>query len=95
MADYFYMVDISATEETASNPKFVDRLLVQLRCCEHQKSGLPETEREDSACELAVRRYNLETAVIGYRRANRYDGAVPSSLGNPFTEPCGCYSWRL
>jgi len=95
MADYLYMVDLSANEETARNPKFVDRLLVQLSCDDHQKSGLPEADREASACELAVSRYNPETTVIGYRRAKRYDGVLPSSLVHPFIEPCGCNVWRL
>jgi hypothetical protein len=30
MADNLYVIDLSASEETASNPKYVDRLLVQL-----------------------------------------------------------------
>ena len=74
MADYLYMVDLSATEETASSPKYVDRLLVQLICDEHKKSSLPETDREASACELALSRYDPETTLIQYRRAKRYDG---------------------
>jgi len=95
MADYLYMVDLSANEETARNPKFVDRLLVQLRCDDHQKSGLPEADREASACELAVSRYDPENTLFGSRRAKRYDGVLPSSLGHPFIEPCGCNVWRL
>jgi hypothetical protein len=54
MADYFYMVDLSANEETARNPKFVDRLLVQLRCDDHKKSSLAAADRETLACELTV-----------------------------------------
>jgi hypothetical protein len=95
MADYLYMVDLSASEETASNPKYVDRLLVQLICDEHKKSSLPETDREASACELALSRYDPETTLIQYRRAKRYDGTLPSSLGYPYIEPCGCKVWRL
>jgi hypothetical protein len=95
MADYLYMVDLSANEETASNPKFVDRLLVQLMCDDHKKSSLPEADREATACELAVSRYNPETTLIRFRRAKRYDGTLPSTLGHPFIEPCGCKVWRL
>ena len=95
MADNLYVVDLSASEETASNPKYVDRLLVQLVCDDHKKSRLPEADREASACELAVSRYDPENTLFGYRRAKRYDGALPSGLGHPFIEPCGCNVWRL
>jgi hypothetical protein len=95
MADYLYMVDLSASEETASNPKYVDRLLVQLKCDDHKKSSLPEADREASACELAVSRYDPENTLFGYRRAKRYDGTLPSALGHPFIESCGCTVWRL
>jgi hypothetical protein len=95
MADNLYVVDLSASEETASNPKYVDRLLVQLVCDDHKKSRLPEADREASACELAVSRYDPENTLVGYRRAKRYDGALPSGLGHPFIESCGCNVWRL
>ena len=95
MADYLYMVDLSASEETASNPKYIDRLLVPLKCDDHKKSSLPEAEREASECELAVSRYDPENTLFGYRLAKRYDGALPSGLGHPFIEPCGCKVWRL
>ena len=68
MADYLYIVDLSANEETASNPKYVDRLLVQLKCDDHKKSSLPEADREASARELAVSRYDPENTLFGYRR---------------------------
>jgi hypothetical protein len=77
MADYLYMVDLSGDEETASNPEYVDRLLVQLKCDDHKKSRLPEADREASACELAVSRYDPENTLFGYRRAKRYDGTLP------------------
>jgi hypothetical protein len=40
MADYLYLVDLSASAETASNPKYVDRLLVQLMC-DHNRGETP------------------------------------------------------
>src|SRR5260221_9482899 len=89
MADYLYMVDLSASEETASNPKYVDRLLVQLKCDDHKKSSLPEADREASACELAVSRYDPENTLFGYRRAKRYNGNFPPALGPPFFESFG------
>jgi hypothetical protein len=95
MADYLYIVDLSASEETASNPKRVDRLLVQLACDEHKKSTFSEADREDSASELAVSRFDPDNTLFGYRRAKRYDNALPSALGHPFIEPCGCKVWRL
>ena len=95
MADYLYIVDLSANEETASNPKYVDRLLVQLKCDDHKKSSLPEADREASARELAVSRYDPENTLFGHRRARRYDGNLPSALGHPFIESCGCTVWRL
>jgi hypothetical protein len=95
MADYLYMVDLSASEETASNPKYVDRLLVQLVCDDHKKSSLPEADREASASELALSRYNPETTLIRFRRAKRYDGTLPSTLVHAFIEPCGCTVRRL
>ena len=95
MADYLYMVDLSANKETATNPKYVDRLLVQLMCDDHKKSSLPEADREASACELAVSRYDPENTLFGYRRAKRYDSTLPAALGHPFIESCGCKVWRL
>ena len=95
MADYLYLVDLSASAETASNPKYVDRLLVQLKCDYHKKSSLPEADREASACELAVSRYDPENTLFGYWLAKRYDGTLPSTLGHPFIESCGCTVWRL
>src|SRR5258707_14228019 len=80
MADYLYMVDLSANEETASNPKYVDRLLVQLMCDEHKRISLPGGDREASACELAVSRYDPENTLFGYRRGKRQHRAFPSLL---------------
>jgi len=40
MADNLYVIDLSASEETASNPKYVDRLLVQLVLWRSQKESL-------------------------------------------------------
>src|SRR5258708_19846592 len=85
MADYLYMVDLSASEETASNPKYVDRLLVQLKCDDHKKSSLPEADREASACELAVSRYDPENTLFGYRRAKCQQRTFPLPLYPPFT----------
>jgi hypothetical protein len=95
MPDYLYLVDLSASEETASNPKFVDRLLVQLTCDEHKKGSLLEADREASACELAVSRYDPENTLFGYRQAKQYNEALPSGLRHPFIESCGCKVWRL
>src|SRR5258708_29195617 len=95
MADYLYMVDLSASEETASNPKYVDRLLVQLKCDDHKKSSLPEADREASACELAVSRYDPENTLFGYRRAKRDDRTLPSALCPPLFSTCGGAVWRL
>src|SRR5258707_1614039 len=89
------MVYPSASEETESNPKYVDRLLVQLKCDDHKKSSLPEADREASACELAVSRYDPENTLFGYRRGKRYDGTFPSALCPPFIQAFGGTVLRL
>jgi hypothetical protein len=86
MADYFYAVGLSRNEELARTPSYVDKFLVELVCEDHRTENSYESDRENSAFEIAVdatkRRYGLVgTENIGYKRVNRYGGRIPANLG--------------
>jgi hypothetical protein len=63
MADYFYAVDLSRNEELVRTPSYVDKFLVELVCEGHRTEYSYESDRENSASEIAVdatkRRYGL------------------------------------
>jgi hypothetical protein len=100
MADWFYSVRVARDEDLvqwgASN------LLVQLVCENHLNANFHETDREASACEIAVKalenRYGSEAiSVIGYKEVSRYSGNFPMNLSTEtcFTAPCGCRAWII
>lgn len=101
MFDYFYTVDLSGDEELARTANYVDKFLVELVCEDHRNENRDESARGKAAAEIAAgatkNRYGLVgTENVGYNRASRYDGKIPSNIGEArFTAPCGCRAWYL
>jgi hypothetical protein len=101
MADWFYCVDLSRDEDSARERRYVEKFLIELICEDHSNGRHYESYRETSACDIAMNafenRYGSQTAEdIGYKRANRYRGIVPTNLGEAsFTASCGCLAWHF
>ncbi len=101
MADWFYCVDLSRDEDSARERRYVEKFLVELVCDDHSNDRHNESYRETSASDIAMNafenRYGSQAAEdIGYKRANRYRGAVPTNLGEAsFTASCGCLAWHF
>jgi hypothetical protein len=101
MADWFYCVDLSRDEDSARDRRNVEKFLVELICADHSNERHHESYRETSACDIAMsafeNRYGSQAEEdIGYKRANRYRGIVPTNLGEAsFTASCGCLAWHF
>jgi len=101
MADWFYCVDLSRDEDSARERRYVEKFLVELVCEDHSNERHNESYRETSASEIAMNafenRYGSQAEEdIGYKRANRYRGVVPTNLGEAsFTASCGCLAWHF
>jgi hypothetical protein len=101
MGGLFYTVDLSREERMARNPRLVEKFLVEL-CQEHCPNDWQEADREALAIATALKalehRYSPELVggTVGYKKANRYKGIPPTSLGSAsYDLRCGCRAWKI